>query len=37
MLSFAGPLLRLRVDEKDYEIDLKRQSHHLAEATPAQR
>lgn len=36
-LSFSGTTMLLRVDGKDYQIDITRQSQRLAAATPEQR
>lgn len=36
-VEFVGTVLRLRVDGKDYEIEVTRHSRRLAAATPAQR
>ena len=36
-VGFRGTVLRLRVDGKDYEIDVARLSSRLAAATPEQR
>ena len=36
-VAFTGTTLRLRVDGKDYEIDITQQSARLAQATPRQR
>ncbi len=35
--SLQGTILRLRVDGKDYEVDIARHSPQLANATPEQR
>ena len=37
VVSFCGSLMRLRVDGRDYEVDLARQSERLAKATQEQR
>lgn len=37
VLSFNGPVMHVRVDGKDYEIDLARQSRRLARASQEQR
>ena len=37
ILSFAGPVVRLRIDGKDYEFDLLKQSDRLAKASQEQR
>lgn len=37
VLSFNGPVMRLRVDGKDYDVDLTRQSRRLAGASQDQR
>jgi hypothetical protein len=37
VLSFSGPVMHLRVDGKDYRVDLARQSQRLAEASQEQR
>lgn len=37
ILSFSGPVMSMRVDGKDYEIDLTGQSPLLANATQEQR
>ena len=36
-ISFNGTTMLLRVDGKDYQIDITRQSRRLAAATPEQR
>ena len=36
-VSFVGTVMHLRVDGRDYEVDIDRQSKRLAEATPEQR
>ena len=36
-VAFTGTILRLRVDGKDYEIDITQQSPKLAQATARQR
>jgi hypothetical protein len=36
-ISFSGPIMYLRVDGRDYEVDLSSQSKRLASATRAQR
>jgi hypothetical protein len=36
-LSFSGTTMLLRVDGKDYQIEITRQSQRLAAATPEQR
>lgn len=36
-VSISGTQMRLRVDGKDYDIDLANQSPRLAKATPEQR
>lgn len=37
VLSFSGTLLRLRVDGKDYEVEITRQSPRLTHASPRER
>jgi hypothetical protein len=37
VLSFTGPVLRLRIDGKAYEFDLAKHSDRLAKASQAQR
>jgi len=36
-ISFRGTTMLLRVDGRDYEVDISSQSQRLASATPAQR
>jgi hypothetical protein len=36
-ISFSGLIMRLRVDGKEYEIDISTQSERLTAATPQQR
>ena len=36
-ISFRGTTMFLRVDGRDYEVDISSQSQRLASATPAQR
>ena len=36
-ISFSGTTMLLRVDGKDYQVDIKGQSQRLAAATPKQR
>ena len=36
-ISFSGNTMLLRVDGKDYEVDISQQSQRLASATPEQR
>jgi hypothetical protein len=36
-IEFAGTMMRLRADGRDYQIDIATQSKRLAGATPAQR
>ena len=36
-VSFSGTKMHLRVDAKDYTVDITRQSERLANATPEQR
>jgi len=37
ILSFAGPVVHLRIDGKDYEFDLSKHSDRLAKASQEQR
>lgn len=37
IISFTGPLMRLKVDGKDYEIDLASESPRLAKASQKER
>jgi hypothetical protein len=36
-IAFSGEVMHLRVDGRDYDIDIARQSERLARATPDQR
>lgn len=36
-ISFTGAIMHLRVDGRDYDIDLRKESDRLARATPEQR
>ena len=37
ILSFTGPVMRLKIDGKDYEFDLSKHSDRLAKASQQQR